>query len=268
MKKTLFLLGLLLAPAAAWALEVTPPAGGMGGGFAGLVAYIWFHVVPMLQGVFVAFAFFFLFLYAATMVLFSHDESAMTEAKSAYTYAIVGMLIVGASTLIAQAIMPGSAEFIHAEPLTPVLDNIIAYGKGAVAVVLVVNVVIQGFRLVISHGEQEYVDRARKRLFMSFVGTILVILAQAIVVAVNPGMGANLNLLNEEAVGLANFLLAFIGAGVVIAIIVAGIYLVVSVDESLKDRAKGIIKTSIITLIVVLLSYALVNTFIHIASNA
>ncbi len=263
MKNYLLSVGLLLAPVPAWAFEVGLPIGGIGGGFAGFIAYV-LQVVPVLRGMFVAFAFFFLFLFAATMVLFSHDESAMTEAKKAYAYAVIGMVVVGLSTLIAQAIMPGSPAFIHPGILEPSFENVIAYGKWAVAVALVINVVIQGFRLVISHGEQEYVDRARKRLFMSFVGTILVVLTQAIVVAVNPGLGADLDGLNEEAVGLANFLLAFIGAGAVIAIVVAGIYLVVSVDESLKERAKGIIKTSIIALIVVLLSYALVNAFINI----
>jgi len=271
MSKYFLLISGLLAPTHAWAFIVPPPPGTTGGGMAGFVAYVG-QLVPILRGVFIGFAFLMLFLYAAMMILYSNDESAKTEAKSAYAYAMIGMAVVGLSSFIAAAIAPSpiapDASFVRPGFLTPSLENMMNYAKWTVAIALMVNIVIQGFRLVLSQGEQEYIDRARKRLFMSFVGAMLVILAQAIVVAVNPGMGANLNGLTDEGMGIANFLLAFVGTGAVIAIIIAGIFLVVSVDESLKEKAKTIIKSSIIALLVVLVSYALVNTFINIATSA
>lgn len=263
--KYLLLLTGLLAPIPAWAFTVIQPPGTTGGGMAGFVTYVG-QLIPALYGMFIGFAFLMLFVYAATMILYSNDESAKTEAKSAYVYAMIGMAVVGISGFIAQAIMPsGTASIVKPADVDPYLNNIVTYAKGAVSIALIVNIVIQGFRLVLSQGEQEYIDRARKRLFYSFVGAVFVILAQAIVLAVDPSQSSTLDGLTAEGVGIANFLLTFVGAGAVIAIIIAGIFLVVSVDESLKDKAKTIIKSSLITLIVVVVSYALVNTFIDIA---
>ena len=66
----------------------------------------------------------------------------------------------------------------------------------------------------------------------------------------------------QELAGLANFILELIAAVSIIAILVAGILLIISVDESLKDRAKRIITGTLITLVIVIASYTLINIFI------
>ena len=48
----------------------------------------------------------------------------------------------------------------------------------------------------------------------------------------------------------------------VIGLIVAGILYVLSVNESLKEKAMAIIKTCIVVLVIVLISYAMVNFFL------
>lgn len=69
-------------------------------------------------------------------------------------------------------------------------------------------------------------------------------------------------MLSAEVVGIANFLITLVGALCVVAMILAGIAYVISVDESYKDSAKTAIKVSIVTLVIMLLSYAIVNTFL------
>ena len=55
--------------------------------------------------------------------------------------------------------------------------------------------------------------------------------------------------------------------GAMCAVIIAGIMLVVSVEESLKDKAKTLIKTSIIVMVVVLVSYTFVSTILSAAGS-
>ncbi len=207
----------------------------------------------------------FLFIYSVIMVFYSHDESAMAESKHSYSYAVAGVIVVSVATMLVNSVAPGSTNAIRSGGgayADTALGNVITYAQLAVSIALIVNIVIQGFRLIFSGGEQEYVERARKRLIYSFIGIVLVLVSHIIVTAVDPGHGHDLKLLTAEAKGIINFILTILGISIVIALIVAGIMLVVSVDESLKGKAQTVIKTAIFTLIVILISYVLVNTFI------
>ena len=64
-------------------------------------------------------------------------------------------------------------------------------------------------------------------------------------------------------VGIINFTLTLIGALAVFTIIIAGLLLVLSIDENLKDRAKKAIVVAVVGLIIALLSYILVRFFIN-----
>jgi hypothetical protein len=114
-------------------------------------------------------------------------------------------------------------------------------------------------RLVSSAGEQESIDKARKRLITSIIGVGVIFLTKAIVTA---STSTTISVLSVEVAGIANFAISFVGILAVGAIIVGGFLLVISFQESLKEKAKTMIKTSIVALVVVLLSYTLVAMFI------
>ncbi|HLD71768.1 MAG TPA: hypothetical protein VI873_04115, partial [Candidatus Peribacteraceae bacterium] len=119
----------------------------------------------------------------------------------------------------------------------------------------------------------EDAEKAKKRLLYGFVGVGIILLANRMVLAVFPdtvpcfsagisGSGGDSGIVSMEMVGIANFLLAAFGLMVVVAIIIAGIYLVVSVKEDNKEKAKQIVKTSIIALAVIIAAFAIVNAFL------
>ena len=137
---------------------------------------------------------------------------------------------------------------------------------------MLINIVIQGARLIAAQS-QEDAEKAKKRLLYGFVGVGIILLANRMVLAVFPdtvpcssggvsGSGGDSSIISIEMVGIANFLLAAFGLMVVVAIIIAGIYLVVSVKEDNKEKAKQIIKTSIIALAVIIAAFAIVNAFL------
>lgn len=243
----------LLVPEAAVAFKLPPP-GGAGGGAGGLMVYL-AQLAPNLQWIFVAVLFLFLFLYAAGMIVFSSQDNALSEAKNAYIYAIFGMITVSVAGLIAGAVAPGKGAILATGPLVKPLVNIYTYIMGVAGVALLANITIQGLRLVSSGGEQEYIDKARKRLISSFIGVGIIFLTEAIVSATT---SANISVLSAEVAGVANFAISLVGILAVGAIIIGGFLLVISFQESLKDKAKTMIKTSVVALVVVLLSYALV----------
>jgi len=247
----------LLLPGVASAFTIAPP-GGAGGGAGGLMIYL-AQIAPNLQWIFIAVLFLFLFLYAATMIVLSSQDNAMTEAKNSYIYAIFGMITVSVAGLIAGAVAPGKGTLLATGTLVKPIGNIYAYIMGIASVGLLANITIQGMRLVSSAGEQESIDKARKRLITSIIGVGVIFLTKAIVTA---STSTTISVLSVEVAGIANFAISFVGILAVGAIIVGGFLLVISFQESLKEKAKTMIKTSIVALVVVLLSYTLVAMFI------
>lgn len=254
-------LALFLQASPAYALAVESP-GGPGGGASGFIAYV-AQSISSLQGLFAGVLVLFLFLYGLNMIIYSSEDSEKNESKSAYIYAIFGIIVVSIADLIAGAIRPGSTTLVRPGMIEGPLLNIVDYCVAAVGVAMLANIAVQGFRLLVSQGAQEQMDKAKKRLIASFIGVVVVLLTKTIVLAVT---GHDIGILSLEAAGIANFIITFVGVGAVIAIAIAGFMLVLSVNESFKDKAKTIIKTCIVALIVTLLSYVIVDTVIKVSA--
>ena len=97
-----------------------------------------------------------------------------------------------------------------------------------------------------------------KILIMNCIGVALMLVAETIVATIATGSTA---LAGNEIIGVVNFLLTIFGVACVIAIIIAGVYLIISVDESYRDRAKQVIIGTTIALVTILASYTLIATF-------
>jgi len=235
------------------------------GGAVGLDIFLTQTVFASLQILFTALLILMMFIYSATLVLKSGDESAISEARLAFIYAIAGAAFVSGAMWITAAFSPNTPEIFDPVPAYTFTNNIYLYFRMALGVVLTANLVLQAFRLITSEGNDELIGRARKRILASFIGVGVVLLARPFVDAFIPDAsdgGPGNVIIVDEIVGVANFLLVLLSGAAVIAIIVAGIMLVVSLDESLKDKAKQIVRTSLISLAIVLAAYALVNSFI------
>ncbi len=264
----------LLLPGLAHALPVDPssisvlcsimPCGASGGGAAGLNAYVMSTVVLALELLVVGVAVVFLFVAAAKMVAFSSEESTVTEAKTSYIYIIVGLAIVGLAHQFVLAFSPinTGANLVNTGIVSSAMDNVVTYFYYIIAVTLMVNIVIQAVRLINAEGQQEQTDKAKKRLIAGFIGAGIMLLSNIIVRSIAPGAGSSEIAL--QIAGIASYLIMIIGFLALLSIVLAGVLLIISIDEGLKDKAKNLIKTSIVALIVVLVSYALVTAFISI----
>lgn len=273
MKRIVFLLFGLCLPLHAKAFEIPPtwmgpvcgylPCTAYGGGANGLVNYLVERVVVALEVGFVAVAILTLFLAAANMVIFAEQEDVVKQSRTQFVYAIAASAVVSLARWIALAFSPEStgADLVNTAVVNSGVGNVITYIKLSLSILLIANIVIQGMRIVNSQGEQEQVEKARKRLIASFIGAALILLANRIVLALNPQLGGSPQLAVELA-GLANYLIAIVGFGAVVVIIAAGVTLILSVNESFKDKAKTMVKTAVIALVAMLVSYALVTAFI------
>ena len=232
------------------------------GGAAGASAYLIGNLFPAARILFIATAIF-MFLQYALKLLFDPDSAeTVSSTKLAYGYAITACAIVGISTFIVEAVgQSARATIINDAPINAGIGNIILYMRLVTATLVTVFILIQGIRLIVKQGSEEEFKNAQTQFIHCVMGVAVILLANILASAFLPGSGSVM--LAVEIVGIINFTLTLIGALAVFTIIIAGIMLVLSVDEGLKDRAKKAIVVAVVGLIVALLSYILVRFFVN-----
>lgn len=199
-----------------------------------------------------------LIYYGFKLLLNADNDSTTGEVKSAYGHAITGAIVVGASALLANTFASGNQSVvIQSDVGNSVLFYVVATFKSIVYIALVFNLSFQGIRLVV-HQDESQADKAKKQFMYGMIGAAIVILADAMVTAFS---GRNITIINEQTRGIIEFLLTILGGLAVIGILVSGIFLVLSVDEQLKDRAKKAILASIVVLALVVLSLSILLVF-------
>lgn len=233
------------------------------GGAAGAAAYLIGNIFPAARIVFIATAIL-MFTQYALKLLFDPDSSeTVSSAKLAYGYGIIACAIVGVATFIVDAVGQNArATIINDAPIYSAVGNIVLYMRLMVATLVTIFLLIQGIRLIVKQGSDDEFQNAKTQFIHTILGIAVILVANVLVTAFFPGAGSVL--LATEIVGIINFILTILGALAVVVIIIAGIMLVFSVNDGLKDRAKKAIFVAIVGLIVALLSYVIVRFFINI----
>lgn len=194
-----------------------------------------------------------LIYYGLKLLFTPENDSSLTETKQALEYAILGTVLVLGVDMISSAFYVGG---IHPSNVNPLIQNIIAFVTALVGSALLANIVIQGI-MMITAGDEGGVTRARTLLIHSCIGAGIVVLAAPIIGMLVGGQASA-----DELIGIGNFLITLFGALAVIGLIVSGILLVISTDESFKDRAKKLAISCIVALIVVLAAAGIINLFL------
>lgn len=200
--------------------------------------------------------------YALALLFLGDDENAATQMKTAFGHAIAGCAVVSVAILISEAI-GGSTTPVN--PLTgPVstqiktgLENVTTYFKVIVGALVSFHVTYQGIRLIALQGKEEEVSKQKAKFFHGLIGVAVVLLANSIVSAVQPGNNAGV--LSNEIKGIANFLITLFGLLAVVAFMASAAILMLSVDEGGKEKGKKGMFGSVVVLIVVFASWAIIH---------
>lgn len=229
------------------------------------------------QGLFNIFAgvlFGMLLFYGIKLLVGSRSDNIITEVRQAYGHAFFGAVIAGAAILLANTFALNQPGQIVAEGFfNDGTLNVINFVAGLTATLVLVNVVVQGIRLIVAP-ESGDMDKARTGFLHGVIGAGIAILALSIVrvfTSVNTAGGGGvpaggMTVALTQIVGIGRYITLILGGMSVFGILIAGIMLVVSFDESLKDRARKLIIASVVALAVSLIAYGLVTLFIDTSS--
>jgi hypothetical protein len=239
-------------------LLIVPEAGFAGAGAQALAAFIDLHIISNGMVIFEGVAVVCVFYFGFRMILEAYKEEAFTNAQNSFIYAAAGFMIIAISQAFVNAFYAQSAG---ADPsvLNDGINSVTSFILTVMSGVMVLMVTIDGLRMIASQGDASERTRIIKLLIMHCIGVAISLLAFAIVHAVADN---DAGLLVEEMKGLILFLLTIMGTLCVVALITAGVFLVISIDESLKDRAKKVVIGTLTVLAFVLVSYTVIITFV------
>lgn len=200
-----------------------------------------------------------LVFYGIKLIMGADNDSTISESYNSYAYAAIGTILAGgafafANTFAVQGVL------VNAAPTNSVIIGVIISFRALLYSALVFNIFYQGFRLVSSQDDGQ-AEKAKKQFIYGLIGAAIVLLAEPIVFGFS---SSDSGAIGVQAVGIANFIGTILGAFTVIAMFVAGLYLVFAVNEQNSEKAKKVLIGALIVLVVVIMSLALIN----IAHNA
>ncbi len=233
-------------------------------GASALSALIYNHLILEALVAFWGISFFALFYYGLRMIVDAYKDESYTQMSDAIIYTLIGFGVIACALAFATTFTTTGLSLDATTDVQPnVLKNSIDSARQFIITlstgIFVLLVVISALRMVSTRGEQGDFDKWRKVLVGSCIGVMIMFIADFIVQAVDR---RDASLIVEELRGIALFALTFGGFLCMLALIVAGIFLIISIDEGLRDRAKKTIIGTLIALAIVICSYAIILTFV------
>ena len=234
-----------------------------GSGFLDLQLFLSGVVVPNIIALFIGIGVLYIAWYALNLIINGSEESTLSETKKAFGYAAMGMGIVGMASLMVDTFAPSSAGggLVNPTPFAFGINALVDFITAVTGAFLVFLVGFSGFRIIALQGNESEIEKQRKNFFNGLLGIPVLLLARIIVTTIAPGNAPQP--IVDEIIGMVSFLLEILAGLAVVAIIVSGLMFIVSLNnDTLKQRAKKILSSTIIILIIVMFSYTLVSTFI------
>ena len=203
------------------------------------------------------------------------SEDQITKEKTFIKYALMGLVMV----LIAEeAIRLGfygtEGEFLRDEEtaaefaqgggkIIEGLYNIVEVFMGSLAVLMIV---YSGFQILVAGASDESVTSAKKHIYLSAFGLVLIGISEVFVKDVifkNQGTEIDVERGRQLVVGITNFLASVIGTVGVLAFVYAGfLYIVNFGNEELTGKAKKIMWGALAGIGLAAASFAIVSTVI------
>lgn len=239
-------------------------------------------------------AVFFIILMGAKYVTSGGDEESVKKASNGLLYAVIAFAIISVSEEIGRIV--GFFDVGKAFDSTPtggiigspseILERVhlfdkqvevvmvfIKYFIGSLAVLMLV---INGTRLIVGGGEEENVKKARNGIIYALFGLVVLYLGDILINKVFytvdssvysgiEGVTPKVDLARgvEEIVGITNFIVSFIGPLLLLLLLIGGVmYLTSGGEEEGMNKAKRLIVSAIIGLIIVYGAFAIVSTVV------
>ena len=215
------------------------------------------------------------------MVVKGGDEGETTKQKSAVTYSIVGMAVIGISGAVTEILSVENGGLLNPDEAKErvvlfrvevnLVITFIKYILGSIATLFLV---ISGLSLVVAGGDEGTVTSAKKRMAASALGLLLVIFSSTFIDRVfyvidlnadETGVIPQVDTVQgiAEIVAITNIVVTLVGPVMILMLVAGGIMYIISAgDDGKMDKAKKLITNAVIGIVVIYGAFAIVSTFI------
>lgn len=211
---------------------------------------------------------------AIRLVANSTDEEA-AKAKRALLFGVIGFLVIQSADPIVRNMFLGEEGDAFDQGLVEdSAANTVSYLRGVIGFVqlllgagAVMVIVMRGFTLLISSGEEEKVTNAKKHVIYAIIGLAIVGLSEVVVMGVVfPEAGSTLpdtNLAKVLLAKITNYVASFVAILAFISLFYAGYkYVVSGGNEEVNEKVKKSVLGSVIALLLAAGAFGLVNTVV------
>jgi hypothetical protein len=216
------------------------------------------------------------------MVLSGQNEEDVKKQKKVIAYSAFGLVMISIAGPVAEVFdyrngnfMDDPSKFIERAQLfdstTQMVITFLKYLLGSLATLMLIR---SGALMIMSSDNEEVITREKSNLFLSVAGIFLVVVSDLVVrkifynAAYNDAtestrIAIDQNELLRQLVGFINIMVSFVGPIMMLALVAGGVLYVTSGgDDERTGLAKKIIKNSIIGVVIIYGSFALVSTII------
>lgn len=152
------------------------------------------------------------------------------------------------------------------------IQGIYSFVLSILATISIFVVVLSAFRLITAYGEEETINKQKKRILMSIVGLLVAGVSEFIVkgIVFREAGGAPIDVAAAQKLvfNFTNFVAAFIGAGAFVMLFYGGyLYVISAGNEEQTGKAKKIIISSLIGILIAFAAFGIITTITSFTSG-
>lgn len=220
-------------------------------------------------------AFIYIIVYAVKLISTTSEEEA-GKVKEGLIMAVLGFIIIQIADIAVkkaffgeqgEAFQDVATTKLYAAETVNQIRGIIGFFEYFLGAIAVLVLVIRGFTLITSAGNEEEIGKAKKQVIYAMAGLIVIGLSEVVVRGfIFPAQGSQLPSTQvgmHIIVSITNFLVGFIAIASFLMLFYGGYsYVISGGNEEVKDKVKKIIFGAVMALILSMGAFAVVNTFV------
>jgi len=199
------------------------------------------------------------------------DEEKLGKYKEEFGAMALGFVLIGIAEFMAWKVLNplegNMLEGTSAFNFDSQMKIVIRFVEFLILGIALIKMMMTGYDLLTGGEEEETISREKEFFQSFFFGATLILMAETLVRILSPGVTTgSLNATQaatvgiNEIVGIINFILSFLGVIAVVMLILSSLYYVISFgSEDQMNRAKRIIISCVIGLMIAISSYTLVT---------
>lgn len=220
-------------------------------------------------------AFVYILIEAIKLISTTNEEEGK-KLKDHLIYGMLGFVLIQLADVIVkktffgeqgQAFQDVATAKLYATETVNQIRGVVGFFEILLGSVAVLVLIIRGFTLITSAGNEEEIGKAKKHVMYALAGLIVVGLSEVVVRGfIFPANGTALpdpNVGKHLIVSITNFLAGFVAIIAFLMLFYGGYsYVVSGGNEEVKDKVKKIIFGAVMALVLSMAAFAVVNTFV------